>query len=162
MAYSIKKSLTYCAGIVRRCDPVGTKRMLKCLFWIALITSLAILQVHIRFKIRDLQMERLKLQEEKSLLLDTRNKLQSRVEALNRGDRIVDIAQNELGLVQYPANKLERLRISESVVEKYRAVALSDRATGSGAASAVQADETLVAKLGTLLGIHEVSQAREY
>jgi cell division protein FtsL len=163
MAHTIKKSLSYCAGIVRRWDPVGTKRMCKCFFWIALITALAILQVHIRFKIRDLQMERFKLQEEKSHLLDMRNKLQSKIEALNRGDRIGEIAQNELGLVQFPANRLEHLRISESVVQKYKAVAFESRKaetlTGS---SSLTARETLLARLGSLLGIHEVSQAREY
>jgi cell division protein FtsL len=74
-------------------------------------TGLLLLHVQLRFATDDLKRETRNLQKERSRLDNEYNQLESRLETLKTGDRILNHAR-ELGMINYDSTQAETLKVS--------------------------------------------------
>jgi cell division protein FtsL len=149
-----------------RCDLLSRSRVflrakaLFCLVSLLLVTvGLALVQVHLRFLTRDLQIETGKQQRVREELHNQKKLLVAEVERLKHYETIRDYAETKLGLRECLPNQTRRVVVSADTVAKW-----SDAA----AALAVPADGTERAKGSWLQALGEkavefssVSMARE-
>ncbi len=86
----------------------------------AVAVSLLLLHVQLRFSIDDLKRETRNLQKERARLDNEYSQLESSLEALKTGDRILDHAR-EMGMINYDSTQAGTLKVSAGRKEDWRA-----------------------------------------
>ncbi|NQU45207.1 cell division protein FtsL [bacterium] len=149
-----------------RCDLRRRSRVLlrpmvlfRSLTLLALLISLGLVEVHLRFLVRDLQIESQKLQAQRSELLNRQRMLVSEVESQKAGGAIERYAMTELGMEYCRPEQRRSARVAEGSVKRWqemsRSLALADAASHSN-------NENLLETLGErMLILSSVSMARD-
>jgi cell division protein FtsB len=88
--------------------------------WAALLVTGGVLQTHLRFYQRDLEIQARIIQEELAVLQDERRTLAAQVERLRGGEQLRERAIQTLGLVGPQPNQVHRLSIDTDLWSKYR------------------------------------------
>jgi len=89
------------------------------LFWFAIVTFFLLAHVFLRFTIRDLKIETVRLQEQTEKMRAMEKNLVWEIGKLKQGDRLHEYASAELGLVNVDPASIERLRVPARLIAKY-------------------------------------------
>jgi len=84
-----------------------------------LLVAGGVVQTHLRFSERDLEIQTRLAQEDLASLSDDRVALEAQVEALRSGQQVRDRAITELGLVPPSPTEVHRLEIDDALWAKY-------------------------------------------
>lgn len=106
---------------VYRFTPVSlnARTMLFFLFLFGVLTVFSLAHVYLQFKIRDLKIEAVMLQDQGIKLAGVEMNLIGEIARLNQGDRLHEFACTELGLRDVSPNEIEKLTIPERTIAKY-------------------------------------------
>lgn len=126
-------------------------RMMRLLFWTAFIVGLGLGHIHLRMAMRDMEIQASRFQVQAKDLWIRHSALTSEVARLRGGDRMLDYAQQRLGLVALPADQIEVWKMPRTVAEKFNRVC-SEIALARTGKRERTAPEPLVARvLGAVL-----------
>lgn len=81
---------------------------------------LLLLHVQLRLAIKDLDIDTPKWQREKERCVNELNQLQSDIERLKDGNRVLEFAQAELGMVTYSPGQAETLQVDADRIEEWK------------------------------------------
>jgi len=84
------------------------------------VTGFLLLHVQLRLAIKDLDIDTPKWQREKERCLNELNQLESDIERLKDGNRVLEYAQTELGMISYNVGDAQTLRVDTSRIEAWR------------------------------------------
>lgn len=94
----------------------------RLVFFFGVVSILLMLQTHLRFRTRDMQIETFKLQERRSALRNHKRALISQVEELKRYETVRAYAENHLGLRECPPERAARAVVAIETVERWRRI----------------------------------------
>lgn len=87
--------------------------------WMGLLVAGGVLQTHLRFAERDMEIQTRQAQEDMSSLADDKASLEATVAALRSDQQVRERATNELGLVPATPLDVHRLAIDKELWAKY-------------------------------------------
>lgn len=87
--------------------------------WMVLLVTGGLVQTHLRFSERDMEIQTRQAQEELISLADDKVALQAQVQRLRSGQEVRDRAVTELGLVPASPTEVHRLEIDADLWTKY-------------------------------------------
>lgn len=99
-------------------------------FMLALVAGFSIAQLRLQFALDDLRQETVRLQGRKMKLRGEVNLLRNEVESRKQGDRLLDYARSDLGMVRYTTAQVTHISVDPELRERYESfdVAMSDPA----------------------------------
>ncbi len=122
--------------------------LLALLVW---VLGLGVLHLHLRFNLNDLRREMVALQAQEDRLLNEINTLRGRTEELMQRDRLLALAQGELGLVRCGPDQRDTVRLSAEVTTRY---AMARAATAAHEVDEpAKGEDSWLAALGEGLGL---------
>ena len=86
---------------------------------VATLSLLSLVQVHLRFRTRDLMIETRYLQGVRANLINEKNRLISEVEELKRYERLRQYAENNLGLCKCPPSRVSTTEAAQSALVRW-------------------------------------------
>ncbi|MBN1902061.1 hypothetical protein JW926_12125 [Candidatus Sumerlaeota bacterium] len=98
-----------------------TARMVFFLFCFSVLTFFLLAHIFLRFTIRDLRIEAARLQRQYDKLMAMEKSLIWEIGAMSQGDRLRELAMQELGLRDANPASIEKLTVSESLIASYSA-----------------------------------------
>ena len=126
----------------------------------ALVTFAMLAHVFLRFTIRDLRIETVRLQGQSQKMKDMEKDLIWKIEKLKQGDRLHEYACKELGLVDVEPTSIERLEVPASIIAKYSTGGKSAEYGEVEWAEARYPDD-ISAEMGSFIRINRELTARE-
>ncbi len=111
-----------------------------------IITGMLLVHVQLRLKVKDLDIETPKWQREMQRSTNELNQLRSDIEKLKDGNRVLEYAQVELGMVTYNPGQAETLRVDEKRIEEWKRCSPKFEKKRLGFGAREVAMETLEAK----------------
>jgi cell division protein FtsB len=115
--------LTKCKLNGRRLRLIRPWLMLRVLLLFALVSSLAFMQIYLRFCTRDMNIEMRKLQRKRVELANRRASLVAEVERLRRFDQdFQEYARSELGLVECPPERCKQTTVARSTLAHWQSI----------------------------------------
>ncbi|MFW6303997.1 MAG: FtsB family cell division protein [Candidatus Sumerlaeota bacterium] len=140
--------LTKCKLKGRRLRLLRPWLVLRLLVLFGLVSALAFMQIHLRFRTRDMNIEARKLQQKRVELANRQASLRAEVERMKRFDRDFQAyAREELGLVECPPERCKQVRIAQSTLERWEAIGKDD---STRVVPAVESGPSNVVKLARL------------
>ncbi len=119
--------LTKCKLQGRRLCLLRPWLVLRVMVVFGLLGALGFMQIHLRFKTRDMNIEMRKLQRERVELANRYASLRADVERMKRFDEDFQAyARTELGLVECPPERCKQVRLAESTVKRWQSIASGD------------------------------------
>ena len=147
---------------IYRDNPVSlnTRTMLFFLFLFGILTVFSLAHIFLQFKIRDLRIEAVMLQDQGMKLAGVEKNLIGEIGRLNQGDRLHEFACTELGLRDVSPNEIEKLNIPERIIAKY---STGGRKTGYEEMNWIEAryPRGLKEEVGSFIKINHELSARE-
>ncbi|HRR98932.1 MAG TPA: hypothetical protein P5128_01650 [Candidatus Sumerlaeia bacterium] len=98
---------------------LNARTMFFFLFVFGALTFFSLAHIYLQFKIRDLKIETVMLQDQGIKLADIEKNLIGEIARLNQGDRLHEFACTELGLRDVAADEIEKLIIPQRTIAKY-------------------------------------------
>ena len=139
---------------------LGFRTILFFLVWFSLVTTFLLAHIYLRFTIRDLRIETVRLQRQGEKMRSVEKGLVWEIGRLNQGDRLHEYANRDLGLKDVDPATLERLTVPEALIADY-----STGGKTSGYEEAKWMEEKYSKKLGrdvtSLLEINRELNAKE-
>lgn len=89
------------------------------LFFFSILTLFLLAHVYLRFTIRDLRVETVRLQSQKEKMRALEKKLIWQIGKLKHGDRLHEFARRDLGLVDVSPGSVQELRVPRRLIAKY-------------------------------------------
>ncbi len=88
-------------------------------FLLALVAGFSLAQLRLQFSLDDLRQETVRLQGRKMKLRGEVNLLRNEVESRKQGDRLLDYARSDLGLVRYTTAQVTHIAVDPELSERY-------------------------------------------
>lgn len=104
---------------------VPGRRLLGVMFLAGVTLFFCLAQLHLQFALKDVRRETTKQQARKMELKSELNSLRSDVESHKRGEKLLQYAEANLGMVHYPTGKWEHMTIAAEVEDRYRDVEIA-------------------------------------
>lgn len=112
--------LTKAVSMTYRPKALRATAVLGLIAMTAIAVGLLILHVQLQFEIRNLGIETRNLQKQRAALRNDLNQLNSGLEGLKLGKRILDYAHSELGMVSFDPAEADTMRVSEARLLEWR------------------------------------------
>lgn len=114
--------LTRCPTSQKAIRMIPTGRATAILGVAGALLTFGLGQLHLQFAVSNLEQETSRLQTRKMDLRDQINLVKGEVEARKQGERLLQHAKGELGMVEYSLHDVERVRVSSDLQERYMAM----------------------------------------
>ena len=139
---------------------LNIRSILFFLVWFSVVTMFLLAHVYLRFTIRDLRIETVRLQRQGERMRSLEKNLLAEIGRLNQGDRLHEYANRDLGLKDADPALLEKLTVPASLIADY-----AKGARSAGYEEAQWMQEKYARRLGSevtsLLEINKELNAKE-
>jgi hypothetical protein len=132
--------------------------MVRVLFWTAFFVGLGLAHIHLRMATRDMSIQASRFQVQAKDLWIRQSTLTAEVARLRGGDRMLDYAQQRLGLIALPADQIEVWKMPSSIMEKFDRVCSEIALERTGKTERTEPEPLVARVLGAVLSPVQAQQ----